>query len=247
MAALACPPERSTSLDLRTGVNPDAVASAAPRSVAAHPASPGVVDTALRTRSDQRLLCRAQSGEHHAERLLIEIHEPLVRQVCRGFFIANGDAGDLHQAARLGLWRAIHGWNPIRGASFQTFAMLLMRREVMMLVTASRARSQTLLNGACSLDSVDGPEDGTRRGLALAERLAAPARDAADPEEMALARERIDLILSAIPTLSPHERSSLRMTLNGMSQAEVGERLGAGAKSVNNALQRARRKLNAAR
>ena len=186
----------------------------------------------------------AQNGDSHAERILIESHEPLVRQVCRGFFIANGEPADLHQAARLGVWRAIHGWNPFRG-SFRPFAVVLMSREVMMLVTASRTHSQALLNGACSLDGPGGTE---RRadGLTLSELLAAPPRDAANPEELTLARERLKLILAVLPALSIHERRSLCLTLNGMSQAEAGESIGARAKSINNALQRARRKLHAA-
>jgi RNA polymerase sigma factor (sigma-70 family) len=130
-----------------------------------------------------------------------------------------------------------------RGSSFRAFAVLLMRREVMMLVTASRAHNQEVLNRACSIDGPDGHERG-RDGLALTELLPAPRRDAADPEAVVLARERLESILAALPTLSDHERGSLRMTLNGMSQTAVGQCVGVGPKSVNNALQRARRKLN---
>lgn len=206
----------------------------------------GSSDRAEPSSRGERLLLRlAQTGDHHAERVLIELNEPLVRQVCRGFFVSNGEPADLHQAARVGMWRAIHGWDPVRGISFRPFAVLVMRREVMMLVTASRAHNQTLLRGACSLDSHIGHENGAS-GLTLAELIAAPARDAAHPEEVTLARERLEMILAALPTLSAHERGSLRMTLNGMSQVEAGERAGSGAKSVNNALQRARRKLAAA-
>lgn len=194
-------------------------------------------------RGERLLLKLAQRGDPHAEKTLIDVHEPLVRQVCRGFFVANGELADLHQAARLGLWRAIHGWDPVRGSSFRPFAMLLMRREVMMLVTASRAHNQEVLNAACSIDSPAGHERGGD-GLALAELLPAPRRDAAEPEEVVLARERLESILAALPKLSVHERGSLRMTLNGLSQAAVGQRVGVGPKSVNNALQRARRKLN---
>jgi len=191
-------------------------------------------------------LQRAQRGDKHAERLLIELYEPLARQICRGFFLANGDSSDLLQATRIGLWQAIHGWDPLRGSRFRPFATLVMRREVMMLVTASRARNQMLLNGACPLHADAGGEH-FPRGLSLAEMLAAPARDAADPAEQTLTRERLQLILQALPALSEHERGSLRMTLNGFTQNKIGASLGGNAKSVNNALQRARRKLSTAR
>ena len=191
--------------------------------------------------TEELLLRRAQCGDHHAERLLIELHEPLARQICKGFFLDNGDRADLMQAARIGLWQAIHGWDRLRGSRFRPFAALVMRREVMMLVTASRARNQVLLNGACSLDGDASPRNGSD-GLSLSEMLAAPVRDASDPAEVTLARERLQLILAALPALSEHERGSLSMTLNGLSQTEIGTAFGAGAKSVNNALQRARRK-----
>jgi RNA polymerase sporulation-specific sigma factor len=193
--------------------------------------------------NEQLLLRRAQRGDHHAERLLIELHEPLARHVCRGFFVANGENGDLLQAARIGLWQAIHRWDPLRGSGFRPFAAVVMRREVTMLVTASRSRNQTLLNGACPLHG-DGGREGS--GLSLAEVLAAPARDAPDPAEQALARERLHVILRALPSLSEHERGSLSMTMNGVSQNRIGAALDRNAKSVNNALQRARRKLSAA-
>jgi RNA polymerase sporulation-specific sigma factor len=114
---------------------------------------------------------------------------------------------------------------------------------VMMLVTASRSRNQTLLNGACPLHGDSGRQGS---GPSLGDVLAAPARDAADPAEQVLARELLHLILRALPALSEHERGSLSMTMNGVSQNTIGAALDRNAKSVNNALQRARRKLRAA-
>jgi RNA polymerase sporulation-specific sigma factor len=207
---------------------------------------PGVVRPLTRREprncSEQLLLGLAQSGDHHAERLLIELHEPLVSEVCRGFFLANGDLGDLHQAARIGVWRAIHGWDPARGVSFRSFVTLLMRREVMMLVSASRTRNQAVLNTACSFDDHWGPKRRSN-GFPLVELLAAPKRDAWNPEELAVVREHLQAIIRALSELSEHERGSLSMTLNGMTHAEAAAKVGSRAKSVNNALQRVRRKL----
>jgi RNA polymerase sporulation-specific sigma factor len=197
-----------------------------------------------RTFSEHLLLLRAQAGDYHAERLLITSHEPLARQICRGFFVANGDGGDLLQAARIGLWQAIHRWDPGRRVRFRTFAKVVMRREVMLLVTVSRTLNQGVLNGAFSIDAPAGAE-GHSTGLSLGEALDVPAGEAS-PLEAVLLRERLALILAMLPVLSPHERRSLTMTLNGFSQIESGAMTGTGAKSVNNALQRARRKLTAA-
>lgn len=192
--------------------------------------------------SERELIRRARLGDRDAEQGVIERNEHLVRRVCRGFFLPNGEQSDLLQAARVGLWQSIRCWDPERGTSFSHFAMLVMRREVMMLVSSSRAHNQGLLNSAHSLQA-DCGEDGS--GLTLAEVLAAPARDAHDPVECAIWRERLALILANLPALSEHERGSLSMTLNGLGQPAIGAELGTSAKSINNALQRARRKLKA--
>ena len=113
-----------------------------------------------------------------------------------------------------------------------------------MLVSVSRTQSQRLLSGACGLDAPTGASSLETGGLSLAETLAAPPRDANDPVGLALVRERLQLILDALPALSEHERGSLRLALNDHSHVQIGAALSSDAKSVNNALQRARRKLS---
>jgi RNA polymerase sigma-H factor len=193
--------------------------------------------------SERVLLRLAQGGDRHAEELLIESYEQLAPQVCRGFFLAGGGSADLLQAARIGLWRAIHAWDPDRGRGFRPFALVVMRREVMGLVTASRAYRQMLLSKACSLDAPTGIDE-HRPALSLAEVLPAPPREANDPYELARVRERLGAIVVALAALSPQEREALRLTLNGLSHAQAGSRMGGDAKKINNALQRARRKLS---
>lgn len=195
--------------------------------------------------SERVLLRLAQRGDRHAEELLIESYEQLVPRVCRGFFLAGGESADLLQAARIGLWRAIHVWDPERGRGFRPFAFLLMGREVMNLVTASRTNGQMLLSKACSLEASG--MDERRPALSLAEVLPAPPREANDPYELACVRERLGAIVAALATLSPQEREALRLTLNGLSHIQAGSRMGGDAKRINNALQRARRKLSAVR
>jgi RNA polymerase sporulation-specific sigma factor len=190
------------------------------------------------------LLRRARRGDRYAEQLLIELHEPLARQICQGFYLPNGDSSDLLQAARIGIWRAIRGWDPLGGSGFRSFAALVMRREVMMLVTAARRQNQRPLNSACSL-YVRCACDGEASGPPLADTLVAPIRDAKDPEHESLVRERLELLLGGLSELSSRERGSLSMALNGYEHAQIGAALGGGAKGANNALQRARRKLRA--
>ena len=167
-----------------------------------------------------------------------------MRRVASGFFLLNGEASDVTQAARIGLYHAIHCWDPSRGVRFRHFAELVMRREIMMVVSAGCTRNQNFINTAFPFEEICSPKR-TARQLSLAELLAAPARDANDPVEVTLGRERLRLIVKGLPALSEHERGSLAMTLNGQSQREISRELASSPKSINNALQRARRKLRA--
>lgn len=173
---------------------------------------------------------------------MIERYEGLVRLIASGFFIANGEANDVAQVGRIGLCDAIHCWDPARGVHFRSFAAMVIRREIMMLVSSSRTQNQNFVNTARSLEETSPRQNGGQR-MSLAEVLAAPVRDANDPVEVVLGRERLRLILSGLPGLSRHERGSLTMTLNGQSQQEISRELVCDPKSINNALQRARRKL----
>ncbi len=195
--------------------------------------------------SERFLLARAQRGDRVAESLMIERYEWLVRQVASAFFLANGEASDIAQVARIGLHDAIHCWDPARGVHFRHFAKMVIRREIMMLVSASRTHNQNFVNTAVSLERTNSHQHNERR-LSLAEVLAAPVRDANDPVEVTLGRERLRLIVGGLPALSRHERGSLAMTLNGQSQREISRELASNPKSINNALQRARRKLRVA-
>jgi RNA polymerase sporulation-specific sigma factor len=194
--------------------------------------------------SERFLLARAQRGDRVAESLMIERYEWLVRRAASGFFLPNGEASDVTQVARIGLYDAIHCWDPTRRVRFRHFAAMVIRREIMMVVSASRTRNQNFVNTAFSLEETCAPQR-TAHQLSLAELLAAPVRDANDPVEVTLGRERLRLILRGLPALSKHERGSLTMTLNGQSQQEISRELASNPKSINNALQRARRKLRA--
>lgn len=121
---------------------------------------------------------------------------------------------------------------------------MVIRRDIIVLVSASRARSQMSVNTAVSFEDAS-PErrDGPRRPLA--EVLAAPVRDAHEPVQVMLGRERLRVIMGGLSSLSKRERGALAMALNGHSQREISCELASTPKSVNNALQRARHKLRA--
>jgi RNA polymerase sporulation-specific sigma factor len=192
--------------------------------------------------SERFLLARAQRGDRLAESLLIERYEWLVGWLSSRFFLPTGEASDIEQVARIGLCDAIHCWDPAQGVQFRRFAVMVIRRDILMLISTSRTHGHRSVNTALSFeDASPQRRDGPRRPLA--EVLAAPARDAHEPVEVMLGRERLRTIVSGLSALSKYERGSLAMTFNGHNQQEISCKFASTPKSINNALQRARRKL----
>ena len=106
-----------------------------------------------------------------------------------------------------------------------------------MAVNSARSGKHQALNGARPLRDVDGD------GLSLAETIEATGRPDEDPVAKTLAREQLQGIVDRARTLTPLERHCLTLSANGCSHREIAARLGVRPRAVNNALQRARRKV----
>ena len=172
---------------------------------------------------------------------MLEHYEPLVRGIARRLYLPGGDRDDLAQHARLGVIDATRSWDPSRRVPFRAFAWLCAMREARMAVNSARSGKHRAINGARSLEDAGGD------GLPVAETLAATGRADEDPEAKALAREWLKEILARAGTLTPLERRSLELSLNGLGYREIAATLGVQPRTVNNALQRARRKLRGQR
>jgi RNA polymerase sporulation-specific sigma factor len=187
---------------------------------------------------ERRLIRDAKRGDRAAEARLIGLYEPMARYIALTHFVPGGDRDDLAQQARIGILAAIHAWDPRRRVPFRSFAWLCAVRETRMAVHAARAGKHQPLNGARTLHAVAGDD-----GHTLEDTLEATGRPDADPVAKTLGREQLREILMRAGTLSELERSALVLSANDHSHRESACVLGVGERSVNNALQRARRKL----
>ena len=199
----------------------------------------GAVSAAATAIHERRLIRDARRGDRVAEPRLLELYEPVARRIAVAQFMPGGERDDLAQYARLGVLRAIHAWDPQRGVTFRWFVWLCAVREARMAVSAARAGKHRPLNGARSLHPIVGGEN----GHALEDTLEATGRPDVDPVAKALARERLREILARACTLTDLERRALTLSANDTSHRDCALRLGVGERAVNNALQRARRKL----
>jgi RNA polymerase sporulation-specific sigma factor len=192
---------------------------------------------------ERRLLRAARDGDAEAIAAILRRYEDLVASVVSGFYAPGLHRDDFLQEGRLAVLEAIDDWDP-RLAPFRQFVRLCVRRDVMSAVIAARRRKHAPVNFAVSFEERRPPSArGHGEGLPLAELLTAARGD--DPLEQLLVREQLVEILQRLPTLSPIERRALALIVAGISYADAAELLGGGRKSVDNALQRARRKLAA--
>lgn len=176
--------------------------------------------------------------ELRSDREWTAVCERVARAAARDWFYPDGTEDDVLQEARIGVAKALRDWDPAAGSAFVPFALMCARRQVSTgLKTATRGK-QRPLNEATSLDMpVSQDKSGERIG-SLSDLLFRPGDD---PAKIVIAREEIRLLLARIGKLSPLEREVVtRVALLGEDYDEVGP-----VKQVDNAMQRARRKLRA--
>ena len=175
--------------------------------------------------SDEELCRLTASGDRNAEEVLVKRYLRMVRVCARPYFLAGGDSEDLIQEATFGLLKAIREFDPGHDAKFKTFAEVCIRNRIRSAVaTASRSKHSPLN------DSV--PFESPMLGIEVS------------PEELFISREEeAERLTRLAEKLSPLDQKILELFLHGLSYREISEQVGRPAKSVDNAIQRIRRKV----
>ena len=188
----------------------------------------------LSDRDLQRL--SVQEGDRAAEEILASRYMQLVRACARPLFLAGGDSEDLSQEGMFGLLSAIREYDPEQGASFRSFAEHCIRMRLFSAVkTASRMKHQPL-NDSMPLEQLS---DDSSSQLS-----AAPEVFRRSPEDLVLARESKEELKELFARcLSKMEKQVLDLFLDGLSYRDIAKALDKDEKSVDNAVQRIRRKL----
>ena len=186
--------------------------------------------TQLQSRSDEELCACAASGSRAAEEILAHRYYRLVRSCARPYFLAGGDSEDLLQEGMLGLLKAIREYDPGRDAAFRTFADTCIRNRLCTALRAASAGKHSPLNQSVPLHT------------AFFDTNTAFAQ--VDPEVLLIDREKTaNLLDSAHKLLSEFEVKVLGFYLDGLTCREISETVGKSPKSVDNAVQRIRRKI----
>lgn len=190
----------------------------------------------LKDLSDEALCSLAVSGDRVAEELLVTRYNRMVRTCARPFFLAGGDSEDLTQEGMVGLIKAVREFDADKDASFRTFAEVCIRNRLYSALRASSREKHQALNQSVSLDTPDFDSNSYTSGTSnLAQR---------GPEDYLIDREHTAALLSGVrKQLSEFEAKILGYYLDGLSCREIAETVGKPPKSVDNAVQRIRRKV----
>ena len=192
-----------------------------------------------RLMTDEVLAGLAQAGDREAEDILIRRYVEMIRGKAHLYFIVGADSEDVIQEGMIGLFKAIHDYSGNREATFKTFAELCINRQILTAVkTASRLKHQPL-NDSVSLSA---PVDETGGGT-LEESLGGDM--ASNPEAVFMENTLSLLLTDENSTLfSSMERRVLKEYLAGKKYPEIAKLLGKSYKTIDNAMQRIRKKIN---
>lgn len=190
----------------------------------------------LERHSDETLCALAASGNREAEEVLVARYNRMVRTCARPYFLIGGDSEDLTQEGMVGLIKAVREYDAAKEASFRTFAEICIRSRLYSVLRAAARDKHSPLNQSVPLDTPFLDSNSYTSGTShLAQR---------NPEDFLIDREHTAALLAGVrKQLSEFEAKILGYYLDGLSCREIAETVGKPPKSVDNAVQRIRRKV----
>ena len=190
---------------------------------------------------DGYLIALAKAGNADAYDRLVRRYYGFVRLKASSYFLVGGDSDDLIQEGLVGLYKAIRDYRTDRESSFRNFAELCITRQIITAVKTATRNKHTPLNQYVSFSSTPAGSSGDSEPT-LDEII--PGSTVHDPVNQVISSEELRALVACISTaLSELESRVLSLYLDGRSYEEVGQRLGCDCKTVDNALQRVKRKI----
>jgi RNA polymerase sigma-H factor len=192
---------------------------------------------------DYYLIALAKQGNALAYDTLVRRYYGFVRLKASSYFIAGGDGDDLIQEGLVGLFKAVRDYRSDRESSFRNFAELCITRQIITAVKTATRNKHTPLNGYVSFSTTPAASGG--EGEPTLDELL-PGSPVHDPVNQVISSEELNSLVACLSSvLSELESRVLSLYLDGHSYERIGERLGCDAKTVDNALQRVKRKVAA--
>ncbi|WP_281351983.1 RNA polymerase sporulation sigma factor SigH [Pallidibacillus pasinlerensis] len=188
---------------------------------------------------DEKIVELVHNGNSEALDYLIHKFRQFVRVKARSYFLIGADREDIVQEGMIGLFKAIRDYKDDKSTSFKAFAELCVTRQIITAIKTATRQKHIPLNSYISLDKPVFDEESDRT---LMDMLT--GSQSLNPEELIISQEEFDSIeLKMNELLSDLEREVLALYLDGQSYQEISDELNRHVKSIDNALQRVKRKL----
>ena len=194
--------------------------------------------------TDNQLLALSHQGNDSATDYLLEKYKALVRKKARTLYLIGGENDDLIQEGMIALYKAIRGFDPVREASFVSFAIMCIEHQLYNVIKGANRLKNSPLNSYISLYAPTETGETASRET-LADTL--QPSELMNPEDILIDQENVSALERAMEKeLSSFESTVVHLYIDGCSYQQIAERLNKSAKSVDNALQRAKKKLEKA-
>ena len=188
---------------------------------------------------EEEIVIEAQNGDIRAQEYVISKYESFVKAKSKSYFLIGADKEDIYQEGMIGLYKAIRDFNYEKSSTFKGFAELCVTRQIIRAIKTATRQKHIPLNTYISLNKPVSEDDSERTLLDILSTI-----KISDPEELIIDKEEKARIENAIAkVLSDLEMEVLQSYLDGKSYQEIACDLDRQAKSIDNALQRVKRKL----
>ena len=189
--------------------------------------------------SDKELVLKAQTGDLDAEETLMRKYKETVRIKAKMYYMAGADEDDVVQEGMIGLLKAIRQYDPEKEASFGTFASLCITRQIISAIRSADRDKHKALNTSVSLSD---PLKTEHDDITVEDTLRTDMAE--EPETLLVTKDIVNYILhNGDNILSELEMEVLNEVLKGRTHEEIAEKLGKNIKSIDNAMQRTKKKI----
>jgi RNA polymerase sporulation-specific sigma factor len=196
---------------------------------------------AERELEDLQLVIRARNGDPHSMDTLIRRYTGFVRLKASSYFLAGGDSEDLIQEGLIGLYKAVRDFRSDKETSFRSFAELCITRQIITAIKTATRFKHAPLNTYVSFSQTPAGQE-SEGDCTLGDALPGPLVN--EPSICVISTEELQSLVFCLGTgLSKLEADALRLYLEGCSYEEMAQELEVDTKTIDNALQRVKRKI----
>jgi RNA polymerase sporulation-specific sigma factor len=206
-----------------------------------HATAPKSPQKAQRELEDLQLVVKARNGDQGALDALIKRYTSFVRLKASSYFLVGGDSDDLIQEGLIGLYKAVRDFRPDKETSFRSFAELCVTRQIITAIKTATRFKHAPLNTYVSFSHTPAGQESDSE-VTLGDAL--PGSHVHDPAVCVISTEELQSLVGCLgTTLSTLESNALRLYLEGSSYEDMAASLSCDTKTIDNALQRVKRKI----